>query len=38
LARRDSVSDAEWVALGAVEDDAEYIASFERLFGISIAT
>ncbi len=38
LARRDSVSDSDWVALGAIEDDAEYIASFERLFGISIAT
>ena len=38
LGNRPNVSDAEWVALGAIEDDAEYIAEFERLFGVSIAT
>jgi len=37
-AGRESVSDAEWVALGAVADDAQYMAGFEKLFGISIAT
>jgi len=37
-AGRESFSDTEWVALGAIEDDAEYFAGFERLFGISIAT
>jgi hypothetical protein len=32
------VSDADWVALGAIENDAEYNAEFERLFGVRIAT
>jgi len=32
------VSDADWVALGAIENDAEYNAKFERLFGVRIAT
>lgn len=38
LGNRPSVSDADWLALGAVETDAEYIEGFERLFGVSIAT
>ena len=38
LANRPLVSDADWVALGAVENDAEYNAEFERLFGVRIAT
>ena len=37
LSRRPQISDAEWVALGAAETDDEYIAEFERLFGVSIA-
>ena len=38
LANRPLVSDADWVALGAIENDAEYNAEFERLFGVRIAT
>lgn len=38
LANRPLVSDADWVALGAIENDAEYMAEFERLFGVRIAT
>ena len=38
LGNRPLVSDAEWVALGAIESDAEYMAEFERLFGVRIAT
>jgi hypothetical protein len=37
LGRRPQVSDADWVALGAIEDDSEYIAEFQRLFGVDIA-
>lgn len=29
-------TDAEWVALGAIEDDAAYAAEFERLFGLKV--
>lgn len=36
LSRRPQISDAEWVALGAVETDEQYAAEFERLFGVSI--
>ena len=38
LANRPLVSDADWVALGAIENDADYNAEFERLFGVRIAT
>lgn len=38
LERRPQVSDADWVALGAVEDDADYIAEFKRLLGVDIST
>jgi NAD(P)-dependent dehydrogenase (short-subunit alcohol dehydrogenase family) len=38
LESRPQVSDADWVALGAVEDDANYITEFERLFGVDIST
>lgn len=34
---RATVSDADWIALGAIEDDAAYAARFEELFGLSIA-
>jgi NAD(P)-dependent dehydrogenase (short-subunit alcohol dehydrogenase family) len=37
LARRPQLSDAEWVALGAIDDDAAYAARFEELFGLDIA-
>ena len=37
LSRRPQISDAEWLALGAVATDEEYVAEFERLFGVSIA-
>jgi NAD(P)-dependent dehydrogenase (short-subunit alcohol dehydrogenase family) len=34
--RRPSVSDEDWVALGAIDDDAEYEARFEEIFGLDI--
>jgi NAD(P)-dependent dehydrogenase (short-subunit alcohol dehydrogenase family) len=37
LGRRPEVSDQQWVALGAAEDDAEYYRTFGELFGIDIA-
>lgn len=37
LSRRPHVSDAEWIALGAVDSDAEYVSEFERLFGVNIS-
>jgi NAD(P)-dependent dehydrogenase (short-subunit alcohol dehydrogenase family) len=37
LSRRETMTDAEWVALGAFEDDADYYAEFERMFGVRIA-
>jgi hypothetical protein len=37
LGSRSNVTDAEWVALGAIADDAEYIAEFRRLFGVDIS-
>jgi hypothetical protein len=37
LSRRPQISDAEWLALGAVATDEEYVVEFERLFGVSIA-
>jgi len=33
---RPNVSDADWVALGQFDDDAEYRAAFERLFTVDI--
>jgi NAD(P)-dependent dehydrogenase (short-subunit alcohol dehydrogenase family) len=33
---RASVSDEDWVALGAIADDDEYDARFEQLFGLDI--
>ena len=30
------LDDADWVALGAVADDAAYYARFEQLFGLDI--
>lgn len=37
LGRRPNITDAEWVALGAIADDADYIAEFKRLFGVDIS-
>lgn len=37
LGRRPQVTDSEWVALGAIEDDAAYIEEFERLYGVDIS-
>jgi NAD(P)-dependent dehydrogenase (short-subunit alcohol dehydrogenase family) len=34
--RRASVSDADWVALGAVADDSAYYARFQELFGLDL--
>lgn len=37
-ANRPKVSDRDWVALGAIEDDAEYQARFSELFDLDITT
>ena len=37
LARRETMSDAEWIALGALSNDDDYYAEFERMFGVRIA-
>lgn len=34
---RAKIADEDWIALGAIEDDAEYAARFEELFGLNIA-
>ena len=34
---RQSMSDEEWVALGAYTDDAEYYSAFKSVFGLDIA-
>ncbi len=34
---RPRISDEDWVALGAIDDDAEYVARFAELFGLDIA-
>ena len=38
LQDRPKVSDEDWVALGAIEDDAEYAARFNELFGLDISS
>ena len=35
--RRAEVTDEDWVALGAIEDDDEYAARFTELFGLDIS-
>jgi NAD(P)-dependent dehydrogenase (short-subunit alcohol dehydrogenase family) len=35
-ANRPKISDEEWVALGAIEDDAEYLARFSELFDLDL--
>ena len=37
-AMHDRIDDTDWIALGAIEDDAEYIARFKELFGVDLAT
>ena len=37
-ALHDRIADADWIGLGAIEDDAEYNARFEAIFGIDITT
>jgi NAD(P)-dependent dehydrogenase (short-subunit alcohol dehydrogenase family) len=37
LRGRASMADADWVGLGAIEDDTEYYARFQELFGVDIA-
>jgi len=37
VAARPHVSDDDWIALGRFDDDADYQAAFERLFGVDIA-
>lgn len=37
-AMHDRISDDDWVGLGAVEDDAEYMSRFQQLFGVDIST
>jgi NAD(P)-dependent dehydrogenase (short-subunit alcohol dehydrogenase family) len=37
-AMHDRIDDDDWVGLGAVEDDAEYISRFQQLFGVDIST
>ncbi len=34
---RPKISDEDWVALGAIEDDAEYVARFGELFNLDIS-
>ncbi|HUW00938.1 MAG TPA: SDR family oxidoreductase [Acidimicrobiales bacterium] len=36
IAGRDQISDAEWVAMGALEDDTEYYAAFKQHFGLDL--
>lgn len=34
----DRIDDADWIGLGAIEDDDEYNARFEEIFGVDITT
>jgi NAD(P)-dependent dehydrogenase (short-subunit alcohol dehydrogenase family) len=35
--RRPEVSDQDWIALGAIEDDTDYASRFKELFGLDLA-
>lgn len=35
--RKPGVADEDWITLGAIEDDADYAARFNELFGLDIA-
>ncbi len=37
-ALHDRIDDADWIGLGAIEDDADYIARFNEIFGVDIST
>jgi NAD(P)-dependent dehydrogenase (short-subunit alcohol dehydrogenase family) len=37
VAGRAAMTDEEWVALGAIDDDSEYVAAFERYFGLALS-
>ncbi len=37
-AMHDRIDDADWIGLGMIEDDAEYIERFRELFGVDIST
>jgi NAD(P)-dependent dehydrogenase (short-subunit alcohol dehydrogenase family) len=37
-ALHDRIDDADWLELGRIEDDADYIARFREIFGIDIST
>jgi len=37
-ARHDRIDDADWIGLGAIEDDAEYIERFREILGVDIST
>jgi len=37
-AMHDRVDDQDWIALGAIEDDAEYVERFGQLFGVDISS
>ena len=34
---RNSMSDEDWIALGAHDDDADYYAAFKSAFGLDIS-
>ena len=36
VAGRAAMSDEDWVALGALADDADYVARFNELFGLDL--
>lgn len=37
-ALHDRIDDADWIGLGAIDDDAEYVARFGEIFGFDIST
>jgi hypothetical protein len=37
-ALHDRVDDADWIGLGAIEDDDEYNRRFQEIFGVDITT
>ena len=38
VAGKAAMSDEDWVALGAIEDDAEYAAKFKEIFGLELVS
>lgn len=37
-AMHDRIADADWIGMGAIADDADYMARFEEIFGVDITT